>query len=81
YWVTFNILGILQQLYINWSSKKEKLAVATGTGFQLEMEKETLEESNGGHNTLTKEKVAGREKGGKKVNGSPNSRKKGKKRG
>lgn len=87
YWVTFNILGILQQLYINWSSNKAKLATATatatgtGTGVQLEMEKETLEESSGGHNTLTEEKVAGREKGGKKVNGSPNSRKKGKKRG
>lgn len=77
YWVTFNILGILQQLYVNYSHQRAKLA--TGTGIELSVEAEGKVVETVEPKASTKEKVAGRDKGGKK-NGSPNHRKKGKKR-
>lgn len=85
YWVTFNILGIIQQLYINWSSDKAKLATAAATGsgieMQLGMDSDVPQEAESTDKERTvEEKEVGREKGGKKVNGSPNSRKKRKKR-
>lgn len=75
YWVVFNILGILQQLYVNQS--KKKLVASTGTGIQVELQ--------GNKNSLakqddSKEKAAGRDKGGKEKDAGPNNRKKGKKR-
>ncbi len=85
YWVTFNILGIIQQLYINRSSDKAKLATAAATGsgieMQLGMDSDVPQEAESTDKERTvEEKEVGREKGGKKVNGSPNSRKKRKKR-
>ena len=41
YWVTFNILGILQQLYVNRTSR---LAVETGVGVQVKAQ-ETVEDN------------------------------------
>lgn len=79
YWVVFNILGILQQLYVNYSQNRAKLATATGTGigFGVEAEGKTVEKLK--TNASTEEKVARRDKGGKE-NGSPDNRKKRKKR-
>ncbi len=82
YWVTFNILGIAQQLYVNWTSKSK---LDTGTGVQVEVETEKLVEEKAGKtekdkNENKKDKTAGGEKGGNKKNGSPNNRKKRKKR-
>lgn len=78
YWVVFNTLGILQQLYVNWSDRK---IVDTGVGLQVEttIEGKDVEEEDNKIDS-TKEKAAGRDKGGTKGNGSPNNRKKGKKR-
>lgn len=78
YWVIFNILGILQQLYVNWSDQRTALDTGTGTQTRIDMnDKEEMQKKE----SLT-EKVAGRDKGGRKDNGSPgtNSNKKGKKR-
>lgn len=77
YWVVFNILGILQQLYVNWSD--QKLAMETRTG--LATGTESIEEMPDKKASIV-EKAAGRDKGGTKKNGSPgtNSSKKGKKR-
>ena len=91
YWVTFNILGILQQLYVNWSSKK--VVLDTGTGLQVETSVFTepdenlatgkkdkkVEPEKKDQKPTPKAQPAGREKGGKNVNGTPNSRKKRKK--
>lgn len=77
YWVTFNILGILQQMYVNWSANKAKLDTGTGLVVETQFEKEDLEEETVNNK---KDNNAGREKGGKTDNGTPNSRKKGKKR-
>ena len=44
YWVTFNILGILQQMYVNWSANKAKLDTGTGLVVETQFEKEDLEE-------------------------------------
>jgi len=79
YWVMFNILGILQQLYVNWSGKKVKIDTGTGIQVETQIEGSIVEASNKQSSTKEK-KVAGRDKGGKKKNGSPNNRKKGKKR-
>ncbi len=82
YWVTFNILGILQQLYVNWSGNQAKLD--TGTGLQVETsvlsDFDGKDEKDEKAENTTKVHTAGREKGGKNGNGTPNSRKKGKKR-
>jgi len=77
YWVTFNILGILQQLYVNHTHQKAKLATGTRMEFSVEAEGKTVETVK--PKASTGDKVAGRDKGGKK-NGSPDNRKKGKKR-
>jgi YidC/Oxa1 family membrane protein insertase len=90
YWVTFNILGILQQLYVNYCSKQAKLNTGTGItvgarfeepiegrdpGFGVDYE----EESEGASNP-EQESAAGRDKGGKSNHGRASSRKKRKKR-
>ncbi len=77
YWVVFNTLGILQQLYINNMSAKAKLA--TGTGVQIEVPVEEVSMDRNEAETSNQAKVAGRDKGGKS-NGSPDNRKKRKKR-
>lgn len=107
YWVTFNILGILQQLYVNWSSSKAKLDTGTGlleeeivetktakdakgvkkvkqTNQPKKTEKASANEAKNESKNNAQKKVkkvndTGRDKGGKKTNGTPN-RKKGKKR-
>lgn len=78
YWVIFNILGILQQLYVNWGSKKVQLD--TGTGIKVETAPSSEKEAYEKNSNSVQEKVTGREKGGKNTNGSPNNRKKSKKR-
>lgn len=73
YWVVFNILGILQQMYVN---NQKKTVVTAGAGLKTEEEVSPSlhqEDSN-------KTKAAGKDKGGKDNNASPNNRKKGKKR-
>lgn len=76
YWIMFNILGIAQQLYVNWSSNKAKLD--TGAGITVEAEAKAFNK-NSEEKKNTKEEEIGRDKGGKK-NGTPNNRKKRKKR-
>lgn len=76
YWVVFNILGILQQLYVNKS--KDALKADTGTGISVEVEEKSKTVEN--HKEAAKEKVAGKGKGGNVKDASPNNRKKGKKR-
>jgi YidC/Oxa1 family membrane protein insertase len=97
YWVVFNILGILQQLYVN--RQKKSMAISKGTALltmetqenakpstaakadnksgNTEKSKEGKPSADGGNGNTTD---AGRDKGGKAKNASPNSRKKGKKR-
>ncbi|MGI5920335.1 MAG: YidC/Oxa1 family membrane protein insertase [Syntrophomonadaceae bacterium] len=77
YWVVFNILGILQQVYVNWTDKAQ---LDTGMGLQVETTTEGIDVEKDNNSDSTEEKVAGRDKGGTKSNGSPNNRKKGKKR-
>jgi YidC/Oxa1 family membrane protein insertase len=71
YWVVFNLLGILQQLYVNRIHLNQKLD--TGTGIEVDAPQRLLEEEKN-------EPVARRDKGGKEKNAGPNNRKKGKKR-
>ena len=80
YWVMFNILGIMQQLYVNWSRKKATLD--TGTGLQVETVIEGDIVEKGKTTDISKDKKkAGRDKGGKKNDGRPEyNRKKRKKR-
>ncbi|MEN6350250.1 MAG: YidC/Oxa1 family membrane protein insertase [Syntrophomonas sp.] len=78
YWVTFNILGILQQLYINRTTGRAKLDTGTGIQFETQIEGKKVESDS--IENSAEEKVAGRDKGGKNNNGSPNNRKKRKKR-
>ncbi|HWP95597.1 MAG TPA: YidC/Oxa1 family membrane protein insertase [Syntrophomonadaceae bacterium] len=75
YWVTFNLLSIAQQLYVNATSKK--VAVA-GAGSAIEVQEIGTLENVGEPETGGKEE-AGRDKGGTSQDGSPNRRKKGKK--
>lgn len=76
YWVVFNILGILQQLYVN---KSNQTVVATsGTNMQAEVQEKKNPSLNQEDKSETK--VAGRDKGGKDKNAGPNNRKTGKKR-
>ncbi|MEN6327118.1 MAG: YidC/Oxa1 family membrane protein insertase [Syntrophomonas sp.] len=77
YWVVFNTLGILQQLYINNISAKAKLVTGTGVQFEVPVEEESMDGNEA--ETSSQAKVAGRDKGGKS-NGSPDNRKKRKKR-
>lgn len=76
YWVVFNILGILQQLYVNNIHKKEKLD--TGIGVQIEMTSNPAQSDR--HDDSDTEAVARRDKGGSEKNAGPNNRKKRKKR-
>ena len=88
YWVTFNILGILQQLYVNRSTQ---LVADTGTGLQVEAEapavktpepeeKKAPDEQPEIPTVKAQQQEAGRAKGGKKKSGSTKYRKAGKKR-
>jgi YidC/Oxa1 family membrane protein insertase len=74
YWVVFNTLGILQQLYVNHLHGKAKLD--TGTGIDIEIPNKITEP---GYDSV-KEDDARRDKGGREKNAGPNNRKKGKKR-
>lgn len=76
YWVVFNILGILQQLYVNHGN--QVAVVGSGTDAQVDLQEITKPSLN--QDEKSKTKVAGRDKGGKDNNASPNNRKKGKKR-
>jgi membrane protein insertase, YidC/Oxa1 family, C-terminal domain len=76
YWVVFNILGILQQLYVNRLHSNAKLD--TGTGIQIETTHKIAEPDYQEQNN--KDEVERRAKGGKETDARPNSRKKGKKR-
>lgn len=78
YWVMFNLLGILQQLYINFSNEKAKMDTGTGIQVEAQVQEETVDEKN--IDISTEKKEAGGDKGGKNKNGSPNNRKKRKKR-
>jgi len=78
YWVVFNLLGIIQQLYINWSSNKAKLD--TGTGIQIEAPPENRQDDVHSREASAEENEARRGKGGKEYNGSQRSRKKRKER-
>jgi YidC/Oxa1 family membrane protein insertase len=78
YWIVFNILGIIQQLYVNWSSKKIKLDTGTGITIETTIEGSAIDPKK--QNSGTDEKAIGRDKGGTKKNEKPHSRKKGKKR-
>lgn len=88
YWVTFNILGILQQLYVN---RTNTLLADTGTGLQVEAEAPAVKRPEPEEEKTPMEKPvkpevnaqqqeARRDKGGKKKSGSTNNRKAGKKR-
>jgi YidC/Oxa1 family membrane protein insertase len=76
YWVTFNILGIAQQLYVNRSHTKPKAVTVSGTGIEVPAE---AEEMSGSIENVS-EKMTQRDKGGKEKNAGSNSRKKRKKR-
>lgn len=77
YWVMFNILGILQQLYVNRTSKQTKMD--TGTGVQVEAV--VKEPATDNKKAVTdKQQAAGREKGGKNNSGNAKYRKTRKKR-
>lgn len=78
YWISFNILGILQQLYVNRiHSRPRPAAISSLEAEELELpvSDEPAPKSEGG-----KEKVAQRDKGGKEKDAGSNSRKKRKKR-
>ncbi|HWQ76844.1 MAG TPA: YidC/Oxa1 family membrane protein insertase, partial [Syntrophomonas sp.] len=95
YWVVFNILGIIQQLYVN-SQKKAPAVVSMGTAATAVETKENAKPSTSEKTGKTnqqnqsknanagkaggKTKAAGGDEGGKAKNASPNNRKKGKKR-
>jgi YidC/Oxa1 family membrane protein insertase len=78
YWVVFNTLGILQQMYVNWGARQ---IADTGVGIQVETAIEGNNvEAEDEKNDSSQKKAAGRDKGGTKSNGSPNDGKKRKKR-
>ncbi len=80
YWVMFNTLGILQQLYVNWHSKQVKIdnnSSLTINGGVMEKAVPTSSEEDNASDTGIQ---AGREKGGKNSNGNTRNRKKRKKR-
>ncbi len=76
YWVVFNILGILQQLYVNKMHNSAKLD--TGMGIQVDVQ-EMQTELDHQEDNIDKV-VARRDKGGNEKNAGANNRKKGKKR-
>ncbi len=76
YWVTFNTLGILQQLYVNYTHKVEKLDTGVGTQVDFASEPVSLEieeESYKAEETL-------KDEGGRVRDAKPSNRKKRKKR-
>lgn len=87
YWVVFNFLSILQQLYVNRIHEKTKLD--TGTGINIDAgpeDREEIKSETAPKQQPKKEKAsepdkgARRDKGGKGNNGGPNNRKKRKNR-
>lgn len=78
YWVTFNLLSIAQQLYVNFTMDKTK-AVDAGTGMVIGKQVLDLGDSDEAESEAPKEKEARRDKGGKSQDGAANSRKKRKK--
>lgn len=93
YWIVFNILGILQQLYVNKSHNIMKTNQVIKE-IETEDERKTTEKQETQNTSTasniveqketkkdsTVEEVAGRDKGGKKKDGRPSSGKKRKKR-
>jgi YidC/Oxa1 family membrane protein insertase len=76
YWAVFNILGIIQQLYVNKTHKNAKLD--TGMGIQVNVHEK---KSGLDHQEEKSDKVdVQRDKGGNEKNAGANNRKKGKKR-
>jgi|GEM_PF-279192 YidC/Oxa1 family membrane protein insertase len=86
YWVTFNILGILQQLLVNYSHKQAKMVDGTGMTVAAKIAEPAEASANESvmddepASELKKEPTAGRDKGGKNTHGRASSRKKRKKR-
>ncbi|HCF51021.1 MAG TPA: hypothetical protein DER60_12120 [Syntrophomonas sp.] len=90
YWVTFNILGILQQLLVNHSHKQAKLDTGTGITVAAKFEQPIEARLNTSGiddemddepaSDLEQEQTAGRDKGGKNTHGRASNRKKRKKR-
>lgn len=78
YWVTFNILSIAQQLYVNFTMDKKK-ALEAGTVNVNGKQVLDLGDSDKAESEAPEEKEARRDKGGKSQDGAPNRRKKGKK--
>ena len=81
YWTVFNILGILQQLYVNMKDKKEKQEKENNAKEGMKIQAVDSEEKPS--EAIEEEKTQGEEKGGKENNAIPkrtNSRKKRKKR-
>lgn len=76
YWIMFNILGILQQLYVNFNAKKPQLDTGTGTISNVSDKGPLLEGQKGISSSDNKIE----EKGGKKENENRNSGNKRKKR-
>lgn len=76
YWVMFNLLGILQQIYVNRSSSR--LLADAGTGVQVESVANHVERP--GKEVTAQQQATGRDKGGKNSSGNTKYRKKGKKR-
>lgn len=76
YWVVFNILGILQQLYVNKTHVEKKIVTDTGIDIDITQQLDQPERTSVG----VKEAVVQRDKGGKEKNAGSNNRKKGKKR-
>lgn len=76
YWIMFNILGILQQLYVNFTAKQAKLDTGTGAVVNASAKELQLEEQE----KMSTEDNNLEEKGGKKKNENRNSGNKRKKR-
>lgn len=76
YWVTFNFLGILQQLYVNKTHSLVK--PDTGTGIEAEMPNQLVEPDQPSGSKQDTAELSN--KGGREKDAGPNSRKKGKKR-
>ncbi len=80
YWVMFNTLGILQQLYVNWHSKQVKIDNNSSLAIEGGVVEKPVATNSEEDSTSDTGNQAGREKGGKKSNGSSRDRKKRKKR-
>ncbi len=80
YWVMFNILGIIQQLYVNWHSQRAKAAEGTSMPVGDTVAGKEITPKSIDQSASNKTEQAGREKGGKNNNGRSRDRKKRKKR-